>query len=37
MASPNIQELKTSRQQVADQGNVKCADPVDNNLAEMNP
>uniref|UniRef100_M3YXI7 Uncharacterized protein n=1 Tax=Mustela putorius furo TaxID=9669 RepID=M3YXI7_MUSPF len=33
VASPNIQELKTSRQQVADQGNVTCADPVDNNLA----
>ncbi|VFV39899.1 cytoskeleton-associated protein, partial [Lynx pardinus] len=29
VGSLNIQELKTAKQQVADQGNAKCTDPVD--------
>ncbi|XP_043459905.1 cytoskeleton-associated protein 2-like isoform X1 [Prionailurus bengalensis] len=34
MGSLNIQELKTAKQQVADQGNAKCADSVDCNHVE---
>ncbi|XP_040352693.1 cytoskeleton-associated protein 2-like isoform X1 [Herpailurus yagouaroundi] len=34
MGSLNIQELKTAKQQVADQGNTKCADSVDCNHVE---
>uniref|UniRef100_A0A452TT62 Cytoskeleton associated protein 2 like n=1 Tax=Ursus maritimus TaxID=29073 RepID=A0A452TT62_URSMA len=34
LGSLSIQELKTAKQQVADQGNTKCADSADNNHIE---
>ncbi|XP_006744811.1 cytoskeleton-associated protein 2-like [Leptonychotes weddellii] len=37
VGSFNIQELKTAKQQVADQRNTKCADSVDNNHVENEP